>query len=270
MQCRFSHLLALVVSLLLSLSFCSPISAQAPTVDQITKQLESSGALDKAVERSLKRIRQKQLAAEKLEEDKAEQQKKSLAKNARNVDPKIEFIYGKPDATISIIEYSDFECPYCQKFSEVPLKLVAEMPEQVNVIWRNFPLPFHNPMAVIEASAGICIGRLGGNDAFWKFSEAVFKTTRLNGQGMPVEKGEEPNLKLAKSLGINSEQFEACFTSEEVQKQINSDLQDGIAAGINGTPGVILVNHQSGKMDVLPGAVPLEYLRDAVKELLAK
>ena len=142
--------------------------------------------------------------------------------------------------------------------------------ESLNVVWRNFPLPFHNPMAVIEASAGICVGRLGGNDAFWKFSEAVFKTTRLNGQGMPAEKGEEPNLKLAKSLGINSDEFETCFTSEAVQKQINNDLQDGVAAGINGTPGVILVNHQSGKMDVLAGAVSLEYLRDAVKVLLTK
>jgi protein-disulfide isomerase len=131
MQSRLPKLIALFISLFFALSLCSPIRAQAPTIDQIIKQLESSGALDKAVERSLKRIRQKQLAAEKLEEDKAEQQKKSLAKNARNVDPKVEFIYGKPDATISIIEYSDFECPYCQKFSEVPLKLVAEMPEQV-------------------------------------------------------------------------------------------------------------------------------------------
>ena len=126
--------------------------------------------------------------------------------------------------------------------------------ESLNVVWRNFPLPFHNPMAVIEASAGICVGRLGGNDAFWKFSEAVFKTTGLNGQGMPAEKGEEPNLKLAKSLGINSDEFETCFTSEAVQKQINNDLQDGVAAGINGTPG----------------AVSLEYLRDAVKVLLTK
>ena len=110
----------------------------------------------------------------------------------------------------------------------------------------------------------------GGNDVFWKYSEAIFKYSRLNGQGIPAEGGVDPLLKLAKSFGVNAEKFEACVSAAETQKQVNDDLQDGAAAGITGTPGVILINHKSGRVDVLAGAVPIESLRDAVKNLLGK
>jgi protein-disulfide isomerase len=57
-----------------------------------------------------------------------------MAKNARAIDPKNDFIYGKADAVISIIEYSDFECPYCKRFSSVPIEVVNQMPGEVNVV----------------------------------------------------------------------------------------------------------------------------------------
>lgn len=267
---RIISSLALSVALLFSASFSSQVLAQDITADQLLKQLEKSGALDQAVQRSLERLRQKGIAAQKLEQEKLEKQKRELAKNARKVDPAIDFIFGKPDATISIIEYSDFECPYCQRFSETPIELAKEMPDQVNVVWRNFPLSFHNPMALIEASAGICIGQQGGNDAFWKYVDAVFKNSRLNGQGIAAEGGQDPLSKLAKSYGLNVEKFEECISSAEVQKLISNDIQDGVSAGISGTPGVILVNHKTGKVDLMAGAVPIEYLRQAVKDLLVK
>lgn len=270
MTYRLSNIIAVSFAVLLTFTLPSSLSAQTITAEQLIKQLESSGALDKAVQRSLERLRQKSIAAQKIEQERLEKQKLELAKNARKVDPKIDFIFGDPDATISIIEYSDFECPYCQRFNEVPLALVAEMPKQVNVVWRNFPLSFHNPMAAIEAAAAICVGKLGGNDVFWKYSEAIFKYSRLNGQGIPAEGGVDPLLKLAKSFGVNAEKFEACVSAAETQKQVNDDLQDGAAAGITGTPGVILINHKSGRVDVLAGAVPIESLRDAVKNLLGK
>lgn len=270
MSFRFIQSFIVSIALLGGLSLQSQAVAQTVTAEQLLKQLESSGALDKAVQRSLERLRQKAMAAQKLEEEKIEKQKLELAKNARKVDPKIDFIFGNPNATISIIEYSDFECPYCQRFSDVPIELAKEMPNQVNVVWRNFPLSFHNPMAIVEASAAICVGQQAGNDAFWKFADAVFKNSRLNGQGIPVDNGQDPLLKLAKSFGVNADKFEQCISSAEVQKLINNDLQDGMAAGISGTPGVILVNNKTGKVDVMAGAVPIESLREAVKDLLPK
>lgn len=264
---NFSKLL-----LILAYLFFLPVQLNAQTVnaDQWLKQLESSGALDRAVQNSLERLRQKSIAAQKLEQEKLEKQKLELAKNARKVDPKVDFIYGDPDASISIIEYSDFECPFCQRFNDVPKELAKEMPKQVNVVWRNFPLSFHNPMAFIEAGAAMCAGKLAGNDVFWKYADAIFKNSRLNGQGMPVEGGVDPLFKLAKSFGIDSDQFSSCLNSTEMQKRINDDIQDGVISGINGTPGVILINHRTGKVDRLEGAVPLELLRDIVKNLLTR
>lgn len=267
---RITKVISISISLLCGTLVQSQVTAQTVTAEQLLKQLENSGALDKAVQRSLERLRQKSIAAQKLEEEKQEKLKLELAKNARKVDPKVDFIYGNPSAPISIIEYSDFECPFCQRFSDTPIDLAKEMPNQVNVVWRNFPLPFHNPMAVIEASAAICVGQQGGNDVFWGFVDAIFKNSRLNGQGIPVENGQDPLVKIAKSYGLNAEKFEECVSSPEVQKLISNDIQDGVAAGINGTPGVILVNNRTGKVDVMAGAVPIEYLRDSVKNLLSK
>ena len=270
MALRFIKSYSLLFSLLFTISALPNVNAQTVTAEQLLKQLENTGALDKAVQKSLERLRQKSIALQKLEQEKQEKHKLELARNARKVDQKNDFIFGNLDATVSIIEYSDFECPYCQRFSDTPLELAREMPNQVNVVWRNFPLPFHNPMAIIEASAGICIGKQGGNDAFWKYVDMIFKNTRLNGQGLAPENGQDPLLKIVKSYGLNAEKFEECMSSPEVQKQISNDIQDGVTSGINGTPGVILVNHKTGKVDVMAGAVSIEALRDAVKDLLAK
>ena len=175
---------ALVVSLSLNIAH-SQVPAPTPTVDQIIQSLEKSGALDRAIARGIERYRQKQIDAAQAKQQKEEAQRAAMAKNARAVDPKNDFIYGKPDAIISIIEYSDFECPYCKQFSPVPIEVANQMPGKVNVVWRDFPLPFHEPMASKEAAAAICVGQQKGNDAFWKFNEGIFKSTLTNGQGLP-------------------------------------------------------------------------------------
>jgi len=259
---------ALVVSLFLNTAH-SQAPAPTPTVDQIIQSLEKSGALDRAIARGIERYRQKQIDAAQAKQQKEEAQRAAMAKNARAVDPKNDFIYGKPDAIISIIEYSDFECPYCKQFSPVPIEVANQMPGKVNVVWRDFPLPFHEPMASKEAAAAICVGQQKGNDAFWKFNEGIFKNTLTNGQGLPKSNNVDPLQALAKEQGVDIEQFKSCINSEVVQKRIHADIEDGRNAGISGTPGVILVNHRSGAFNVLAGAVPVESLKDAVEALLA-
>lgn len=239
-----------------------------PTIEQIIQSLEKSGALDRAIDRGIERYRQKQINAAQARQQKEEAQKAAMAKNARAVDVKNDFIYGKPDAVISIIEYSDFECPFCKQFGNIPNKVVDAMPDQVNLVWRNFPLSFHDPMATKEAIAAICAGQQGGNAAFWKYADSIFKNTRSNGQGMPGPTGLDPLLSLAKEQGLNPEKFSACLESEAVAKQVQADLNDGLNAGISGTPGVILINHKTGTFNVLAGAVPEDVLSQEVKNLL--
>ena len=244
------------------------VHAQASVADQVIQQLESSGALDKAVERALDRMRQQQIAAQQAQAEKVAALKLELAKKARAVDPGTDVMFGKPTATISIIEYSDFECPFCKQFHDVPFQVIREMPDQVNLVWRHFPLPFHDPMASKEAIAAICAAEQGGNDAFWKFSDAVFKATRSNGQGLPGAGDNDPLAALARAQGLDPGRFEACVTSGKPGKLVAADLQDGVGAGISGTPGVIIINHKTGRIEVMPGAVPAEVLKSAVEGLL--
>ena len=257
----------LTASLLLNLAHAQ-IPTPAPTMDQIVQNLEKSGALDRAIERGIERYRQKQINAAKVKQEKEESQRAALAKNARVIDVKNDFIYGKPDAVISIIEYSDFECPFCKQFGDIPIHVVDSMPDQVNLVWRNFPLPFHDPMASKEAVAAVCAAQQGGNDAFWKYADGIFKNTRSNGQGMPSSGSVDPLLSMAKEQGMNMEKFESCLQSEIVKNQVIADLNDGANAGISGTPGVILINHKTGSFNVLAGAVPEEVLKQEVKNLL--
>lgn len=268
---NYQSALNLTCTLAISL-FVNIAPAQTPattlTTEQIIQGLEKSGALDRAIDRGIERYRQKQIKAAQARQQKEEAQKAAMAKNARAVDAKIDFIYGKPDAVISIIEYSDFECPYCKQFGDIPNKVVDAMPDQVNLVWRNFPLSFHDPIATKEAIAAICAGQQGGNEAFWKYADSIFKTTSSNGQGMPGPAGAEPLLALAKEQGLNAEKFNVCLQSEAPAKQVQADLNDGLNAGISGTPGVILINHKTGTFNVLAGAVPEDVLKNEVKNLL--
>ena len=168
-----SKFLSAVSFVLLSFSIGNAYAQSAPstsvTAAEVLKQLEDSGAIDRAVERSLQRLMQKQKDAQAATEQKNLELQKAKAKNARKVDPKFDFILGNLNAPISIIEYSDYECPYCKQFSGTPIKVVSDMPNQVNLVWRDFPLSFHEPMASKEAVAAICAGEQGGNSAFWKY-----------------------------------------------------------------------------------------------------
>ncbi|ABP34596.1 DsbA family protein [Polynucleobacter asymbioticus] len=258
---------ALTLSLQLNIAY-SQTPSSTPTTEQIIQSLEKSGALDRAIDRGIERYRQKQINAAQAKQQKEEAQKVAMAKNARAVDVKNDFIYGKPDAVISIIEYSDFECPFCKQFGDIPNKVVDSMPDQVNLVWRNFPLSFHDPVATKEAIAAACAAQQGGNNAFWKYAQGIFKNTRSNAQGMPSVNGVDPLLALAKEQGLDTDKFSTCMQSEAVAKQVSADLEDGMNAGISGTPGVILVNHKTGAFNVLAGAVPEDVLKQEVKNLL--
>ena len=265
--------LSAVSFVLLGISIGSAYAQSAPstnvTAAEVLKQLEDSGAIDRAVERSLQRLMQKQKDAQAATEQKNLELQKAKAKNARKVDPKFDFILGNLNAPISIIEYSDYECPYCKQFSGTPIKVVSDMPTQVNLVWRDFPLSFHEPMASKEAVAAICAGEQGGNSAFWKYSDGVMKNTRSNGQGMPAKEGEDAIITLAASQGLNIEKFKSCLVSPKAMERVAASFQDGVGAGVNGTPGIIIVNNSNGKTSIMAGAVSESVLKAEIQKLLS-
>jgi len=232
--------------------------------EAVVQKLQESGALDRAVDAGIERYvaqqREKQAEAARQREEAT----RSKANNLRPADPATDHIYGNPDAEVTLVEYSDFECPFCKRFHDVAKSLVDNSGGKVNWVYRHFPLGFHNPMAQHEAEASECVAELGGNDAFWRFGDSLYAKTATNGKGVPGgDLGQ-----LAADAGVERGAFDACLASGRHADRVKKDYAEGMAVGVSGTPGNILRNNKSGKVLVRTGALPLATMQAAVDELL--
>ena len=189
--------------------------------------------------------------------------KKNVEK-VRRVSPGRDHIYGNPGAKISLIEYSDFECPFCKRFHPTAKRIVKVYAGQVNWVYRHFPLGFHNPGAQKEAEASECANELGGNDAFWKYTDLIYARTRSNGRGFPLDK----LTPLAVEIGLDKTQFKRCIESEKYKERVLSDYHEGTSIGITGTPGNILLNNQTGSVVLKSGAYPFNEFASVIEEWL--
>lgn len=185
---------------------------------------------------------------------------------ARNVPPptKDDHIYGNASAPVSLIEYADFECPYCKRFHDTTKQLVDRSNGQINLVYRHFPLSFHNPGSEKESEASECVAKLGGNASFWKFSDGIYARTHSNGHGFPI-KDLAP---LAVSLGVDRKAFIHCLNSGRMQARIKHDQASGARSGVEGTPGNILRNNRTGKVKAMPGVQSYAALSQAAEKLL--
>jgi protein-disulfide isomerase len=172
---------------------------------------------------------------------------------------KDDHIRGNPDAPVKIVEYSDMECPFCKSFHPTMQQVTQEYGDQVAWVYRHFPLDSIHSKARAEAVAAECAGELGGNDAFWQFTDRFFEVTPSNNQTdidtiLP---------QIAREIGLNESQFASCVESGKYDEHIQDDLDNAIATGGNGTPWSIVVT-ASGKKYPLSGAQPYE----SVKQLI--
>jgi len=227
----------------------------------VLDSLKESGELERAIDQGIVRYVERQRAARAVQEN---NQRTKLASKLRPSDPSRDHIYGNPDALISLIEYSDFECPYCKRFHPTAEALVAAYPGQVNWVYRHFPLGFHNPAAQREAEASECVAELAGNDAFWKFTKALYEATPSNGKGV----SDSEMAQLAAATGLKSEGFIECLSSGRHTARVQNDFREGTSAGVTGTPGNFLRNNRNGKAIARPGAVDIERLKNDVSALL--
>lgn len=260
-------ILAMIALMAAGTAMAAPPALSAAEANAIIKRLEKSGALDRAIDRAMERYMARQQEAQRKQEEEALAQQAALAKNARSPDPVRDHLFGAPHADVTIIEYSDYECPYCKSFHGVPQEVVKRLGGKVNMVWRHLPLDFHNPAALKEAEASVCAARVGGNDAFWKYTDAVMARTAGNGKGMPATGG-DALLALAKELQLDPASFQKCIETGASKQQVAEDQGDAANAGVNGTPGVIIRNNKTGQSVVLAGAVPVDALEAQVRELL--
>ncbi len=177
--------------------------------------------------------------------------------DVKAVDPEVDNVRGDPDAVISVIEYSDFECPFCQRHHPTMAQLLEDYDGKINWVFRHFPLSFH-PNAQKAAEASQCARELGGNDAFWEFSDIVF------------EKGPD-NAQLgtyAEEIGLDAQAFKDCVDSGKYTKYVQDQIAEGQAAGVRGTPGNIVYNNETKESRIISGAQPLANFKVVIDEML--
>jgi protein-disulfide isomerase len=171
-------------------------------------------------------------------------------------------IIGNLNAPVTIIEYSDFECPFCSRFHETMHQVMDEYGDQVAWVYRHFPLAFH-ANAQKEAEASECVAELGGNDIFWKYIDAIYERSAGNGSGFSLEQLQP----LAVEVGVDGYVFQTCLDSDKYAQKVKDDFAAGQAAGVEGTPGNILIT-ADGQQELIPGAYPIDQLKPIIDKYL--
>ncbi len=166
-------------------------------------------------------------------------------------------IKGNRDAKVYLIEYSDLECPFCSKFHPTAQQVVDEYGDDVAWVYRHFPLDQLHSKARPAAQASECVAEVGGEDAFWAFSDEIFSDqTKLNNLSS-----------VASSVGVSGGAYDSCVNSEKYADKVEEQYQGGLAAGITGTPGNFIINDK-GDAWLIPGALPFETLKSTIDEAL--
>lgn len=175
---------------------------------------------------------------------------------------KNDHIIGNLEAKVTIVEYSDTECPFCKMFQGTMQRISSEYDDNdVAWVYRHFPLPIHSK-ASKEAEATECAAKLGGNDKFWQYIDRLFAIT-------PANNGLDESLlfKIAEEVGLDTNAFKNCLASDEMKSAVNKGLESGTKAGANGTPYSLIV--VKGKVvDVINGAQPYEIVKQQIDQTL--
>ncbi|MFA6095326.1 MAG: thioredoxin domain-containing protein [Candidatus Paceibacterota bacterium] len=173
-------------------------------------------------------------------------------------------ILGNPDAKIVIVEYSDTECPFCKRFHTTLKQIMKEYGAKGDVAWvyRSFPIPSLHPKAQKEAEALECAAELGGNTAFWKYTDRIYEITPANNG---LDAAELP--KIAEYAGLDVAAFNSCLSSGSMAAKVKAQVDDGITAGARGTPYSVLVT-KTEKVPITQGALPYESMKVIIDSLL--
>lgn len=172
---------------------------------------------------------------------------------------KNDHIRGSTNAQLALIEYSDFDCPFCSKFHETILQALKSYDGKLMFVYRHFPLVQLHPEAFKKAAASECVFEQGGNDKFWNFADKIFGDDTEKVADLP---------KIVGDLGLDTTKFNDCLAADKYSQKVKDQIADGEKAGVQGTPGNFLMNLKDGKITPLRGAVPYEVLKAEIDRML--
>jgi protein-disulfide isomerase len=159
---------------------------------------------------------------------------------------------GPANAPVTIVEFSDFQCPFCSRVIPSLNQVKEKYGDKVRIVFRQYPLPMH-PQAQKAAEASLCAN---DQDKFWQLHDAMFANQQALGVDQLKAKAAE--------LGLNAETFNSCLDSNKYAAQVATDLKEGSAAGVSGTPAMFI----NGRF--VNGAVPFEEIASIVEDELQR
>ncbi len=166
-------------------------------------------------------------------------------------------VRGSSSAPVTMIEYSDYECPFCQRFHETMKQVMKDYSGKVRWVFRHFPLSFH-ANAQPAALAAECASEQG---KFWEFTDAAYQSQANLGDALFSQ--------IASDLKLNKSKFDSCVSSKKYASVISADQASGSAAGVDGTPATFIIA-ADGSQELVPGALPYEQVKPMIDAALAK
>ena len=172
---------------------------------------------------------------------------------------------GKSDAPIVLVEYSDYQCPFCRKwFNDVKGNLQKDYIDtgKVKLVYKDFPLSFH-PMAIPYANAARCASDQG---KYWEMHDKIFVEQDKKGQGTVQDYTATDIKKWGAEIGLNSTTFDQCVGDNKYSNEIQANFSEGGSVGITGTPGFFL-GKADGTGKLIVGAQPYTVFQQAIQSL---
>jgi protein-disulfide isomerase len=159
-------------------------------------------------------------------------------------------MFGDPDAKVKIVEFSDFQCPFCSRAAETVEQLKKKYGNKIAFYYRQFPLPMHSN-AMPAAQASLCVNEQGA-PKFWKWHDLAFK----NQQNLDAASLE----KYAKEAGANVDKFKECVAAKKYADAVKTDMEYGEKLGVKSTP-TFFINGE-----ILNGALPIDQFSDVIED----
>ena len=175
------------------------------------------------------------------------------------------YVEGKKDAKVTLIEYSDLECPYCiiQFKNKTISTLQAKYGDNVNVIYKPLNLAGH-PGSDQKGWASLCVAQIGGVDKYAKFYKAILDRSIAGGAVFPLD-----NIKsLAKEVGVDATKFASCYDSKQTETLYKSYTAEALKFGVGGTPTTMILNNSTKQYELVKGAADVSAFYPVVDRIM--